>query len=64
MSNKCYACGQSKREKPPTLREQWKWADLDEKLIGAFFAFLAIGMGVLLLIGVTAIAIELINTIA
>lgn len=46
-----------------TLREQWLWADLDEKLIAVFFVFLGLSMLALMLVGISALIIEAVNTI-
>lgn len=61
MSDKCYSCGQRRREEPLTLREQWLEADLFEKVMSMFFSVLMVGAVGLMILGLAALTLEIAN---
>ena len=59
MSEKCYRCGSPKAK---TLKGQWLEADLFEKVMSIFFAFLAVGLIGLMFVGLVALSLEVANS--
>ena len=62
MSDKCYSCGQMKKDAPTTLKGQWLAADLPDKVMSLFFGAVIVGITCLMLIGLTALVLEVANS--
>lgn len=62
MSDRCYACNKPKKDAPRSLKDQWLDADLFDKVMSMFFITLMVGAAVLMIIGLTALVLEVANS--